>query len=281
MPPESLKLQKSKAWMSKDISEAYFNQINSQENYQQLITKNFLSGLSELHDPSTSKVLDLGCGTGTLLLNLLREGYTVDGVDISSEMVSKIRRGISENETRLYIGDIFDLSNLPYENYDLVCSRWVIGHFSNWPVILTKVFRILKPSGHFVFDITSSQNYKLALKLTRFRYEGYPFDDRPEYASVGRFYASTCRTELRQKASDAGFQVKEVRPLTLFCDNPLLLAFNDSSNLVAYTKTKQAVETLYKRKLPKIFLEWFEKKITPKLPIYMANSLRVVLQKIK
>jgi SAM-dependent methyltransferase len=37
--------------------------------------------------------LDLGCGTGRLLLPLLAEGFDVDGTDISPDMIDRVREG--------------------------------------------------------------------------------------------------------------------------------------------------------------------------------------------
>jgi ubiquinone/menaquinone biosynthesis C-methylase UbiE len=41
--------------------------------------------------PAPARVADLGCGTGTLALLLAEEGYVVDGVDFSREMVRLAR----------------------------------------------------------------------------------------------------------------------------------------------------------------------------------------------
>ena len=47
--------------------------------------------------PIPARVADLGCGTGTLSLLLAEDGYAVDGVDFSPEMVRRARRAYFAN----------------------------------------------------------------------------------------------------------------------------------------------------------------------------------------
>lgn len=44
----------------------------------------------------THRILDLACGTGNMLMALLRRGYSVCGVDLSSDMLSEAQRKASE-----------------------------------------------------------------------------------------------------------------------------------------------------------------------------------------
>ncbi len=45
--------------------------------------------------PAPARVADLGCGTATLSLLLAEEGYAVDGVDFSPEMVRRARAKVA------------------------------------------------------------------------------------------------------------------------------------------------------------------------------------------
>src|SRR5215472_4182512 len=49
-------------------------------------------------------VLDLGCGTGRILMPLLAEGFDVDGSDISADMIALERRLTLEMRARLWRG---------------------------------------------------------------------------------------------------------------------------------------------------------------------------------
>ena len=53
------------------------------------IDKSFYKGILE---KAGSKALELGCGAGRLLLTFLQEGFDVQGVDISGDMLSVCRQ---------------------------------------------------------------------------------------------------------------------------------------------------------------------------------------------
>ncbi len=46
---------------------------------------------SEINHDRTTRILDLGCGTGRHAIELARRGYTVVGVDLSESMLNKAR----------------------------------------------------------------------------------------------------------------------------------------------------------------------------------------------
>lgn len=57
-------------------------------------------------------VLDLGCGTGRLLVPLVAEGFDVDGVDVSSDMITaaQVKLGGSNAMGRLHVQQLHELS---------------------------------------------------------------------------------------------------------------------------------------------------------------------------
>jgi len=90
--------------------------------------------------PAPARVADLGCGTGTLARLLVDEGYAVDGLDISPEMVRRARSKVPEAEFRL--GDAA-APGLEAAAYDVVMSRHVlwampdpVSAFASWVELL-------------------------------------------------------------------------------------------------------------------------------------------------
>ena len=67
-------------------------------------------------------ILELGCGTGRLLLPLIKQGYAVDGVDIASDMLALCRdKALQQNlDPTLFQQKIEELA-LP-KKYDLIFS---------------------------------------------------------------------------------------------------------------------------------------------------------------
>jgi trans-aconitate methyltransferase len=70
-----------------------------------------------------ARVADLGCGTGTLTRLLTDEGYTVDGLDFSPEMIRRARTKVPE--AQFVVGDAANPALEP-NGYDVVLSRHVL-----------------------------------------------------------------------------------------------------------------------------------------------------------
>jgi SAM-dependent methyltransferase len=104
--------------------------------------------LSEL--PRSSRVADLGCGSGVFTELLRREGYASVGLDISPRLVALGRSKYPGLE--LIEGDA---ENLPFdsESLDGVLLSGLVHHFPDPRQLIAEVRRVLKHGGRFVsFD---------------------------------------------------------------------------------------------------------------------------------
>ena len=108
------------------------------------------------HHPRARTLLDLACGTGSILAHLARR-YEVAGLDLSPVLLAMARKKLPR--TPLYEGDMksFDLGG----SFDaVVCLLDSINHlrkFSDWQRVFVRVHRHLNPSGIFVFDINTER----------------------------------------------------------------------------------------------------------------------------
>ena len=92
--------------------------------------------------PAPARVADLGCGTGTLSVLLAEEGYAVDGLDVSPEMVSRARAKaeVADVAVDLRVGDA-NVPDLDPAAYDVVLSRHVLWAMDDPAAALRAVAR--------------------------------------------------------------------------------------------------------------------------------------------
>ncbi len=114
-------------------------------------------------------VLELGCGTGRILLPIARTGATVDGLDGSQHMLARCRAKLAEESAELrsrvtlHKGDAraFDLG----KTFSLVIAPFRI--FQHLITIdeqlscLEGVTRHLQPGGRFIFDVFNPHFHRM------------------------------------------------------------------------------------------------------------------------
>ncbi|MDR2893610.1 MAG: metalloregulator ArsR/SmtB family transcription factor [Deltaproteobacteria bacterium] len=97
--------------------------------------------------------VDLGCGTGLMLEQLMRRAQNVVGVDGSASMLELARRRFVECAERVSLR-IGDLEHLPLRDgeADFVCVNLVLHHLSHPRNVLEEGKRVLKPGGVLVLS---------------------------------------------------------------------------------------------------------------------------------
>ncbi len=98
--------------------------------------------------PPPARVADLGCGTGTLALLLAEEGYAVDGVDFSPEMV-RLARAKAGHAATFHEADAA-APPLEAASYDVVLSRHVLWAMPSPAAALDRWIALLRPEGRLL-----------------------------------------------------------------------------------------------------------------------------------
>jgi ubiquinone/menaquinone biosynthesis C-methylase UbiE len=112
--------------------------------------------LIELAEPAPGeKVLDVGCGTGTLALAIKRQVGTgeVHGIDASPEMIQFAKEKSTKNGSDIdFQVALIEAIPFPDASFDLVTSSLMLHHLPD--VVKAKGFleirRVLKPGGRFM-----------------------------------------------------------------------------------------------------------------------------------
>ena len=112
-----------------------------------------LARLREQLRPS-SRVLELGCGTGNFITSLRNEvGCDCVGIDPSAEMLEQLRARSSDVTL---LQNSAERLELPAESFDLVYSVDVIHHVEGLAAAFDEAARVLRPGGR-VATITDSE----------------------------------------------------------------------------------------------------------------------------
>ena len=123
----------------------------------------FLEKIIKKYKMKNPKILDLGCGGGLHIKNLLKKGYNIQGIDVSKEQIKKARLNIKSNEVKLFLGNIKKI-NLK-KKYDFVYSIQYALNYSlkNEDMLKTlkNINRHMKPHAILVFELMNPYRYLL------------------------------------------------------------------------------------------------------------------------
>ena len=131
--------------------------------------KAVLESLLRRYVTPETRILDLGCGTGTNLGRLLRLGlpfgrYT--GVDFSSSMLALARKRFGDTPGVTFLeADATTLEDNG-ERYDAIVGTWLLDHLSEPVSFVNGIQRFLAPGGHLLLMFYSRPRWFLRLWLS-------------------------------------------------------------------------------------------------------------------
>jgi SAM-dependent methyltransferase len=121
---------------------------------------NYLGGKTHI------RVLDVGCGFGSFLIEAKNYGWDVMGIDISDNL----RKYLEQQGVPLFCGVLAD-AKLPDSSFDVVRASHLIEHLSDPYELVKEAWRILKPDGIMVLELPNSLG--LIPKIKRFAFIKY------------------------------------------------------------------------------------------------------------
>jgi len=106
----------------------------------------------------TAKIMDLGCGPGSIVWWLRDRGYgNVAGIDISQEQVD-VARGLGLDS--IVQGDIFEFLSMEGAEYDVIFARDVLEHLDKESAFqFVKLSKArLKPGGRLILQVPNAES---------------------------------------------------------------------------------------------------------------------------
>jgi SAM-dependent methyltransferase len=129
-------------WRDPHFIDLYLGKINRE--YLELLHKYCGTGKS---------ILDVGCGAGYMSLELARNGYHVDAIDISDRCIEEARAVLASNPYQEGFGSLrYHVMPLQEASggYDVVLFSVSLHHMTDLDGALLKARELLKPGGHLL-----------------------------------------------------------------------------------------------------------------------------------
>jgi cyclopropane fatty-acyl-phospholipid synthase-like methyltransferase len=203
MIDEDLKKQQElydKGWSS-ELAAGKEQRGNLQTNLEFLAQTNLLK--------PNDRILEIGCGIGTIVFELNKQGYDITGTDISREAIDYGLKKYGDIRLEVKAAEALGYED---ESFDVVLSFDVFEHIAKIDKHISEVSRVLRRDGLYLFQTPNKYSnvifetlYHKSLKWRR---------AHPSLHTPGR---------LKRRLSGHGFEIKFVKmnPVNEFTLNKL------------------------------------------------------------
>ena len=152
------------------------------------------------------KLVDLGCGTGTLLKLAELEGYRVTGVDYNPISLKKAETFYGLQDLRQ--DTLEDFLAASDEQFDIAWLFSVLEHVGNPAQLVAQIYQRIVPGGYFVCTVPSHERTPQIFDPI--------LDTPPHHLTLwSKDALNTCLV-------DSGFEVKQIIPSPLLPEHLLL-----------------------------------------------------------
>lgn len=177
--------------LQKKITQSFFNQVakewfertyDPQDNYLKFPVNRLrkdvaLMEIGKLNlGPKIKRAMDIGCGTGQLVVDLLARGFEAYGIDVAEKMIQEANKGLVKSKVEKFnqkeifkVADIEELGLAP-ERYNLVTALGLLEYLDTDEELFQVLKNIVVPKGYALvecrnkfFNLFSGNSYTLSL----------------------------------------------------------------------------------------------------------------------
>ena len=150
-------------------------------------------------------VLDFGCGTGTMTVEIARHVKEIHAIDISSKMLEYAKQNVIERHIENVNFIQATLFDTPYEkeSFDVILAFGILHLLKDNRQIIQKIGELLKPGG-LLISSTPCLAEKMTL-LTKFQF--YPFLLLSKTGLINQYLKRFKITELDNLISAGNLQI--------------------------------------------------------------------------
>lgn len=132
--------------------------------------------LELIGEPTGRSILDAGCGSGALSVELRERGALIAGFDASTAMVEIARQRLGD-DADLRVADLGQ--PLPYADaaFDDVVASLVLHYLRDWRAPLAELRRVLRPGGRLILSVNHPFIFPLTVEgATYFPIAEFPME---------------------------------------------------------------------------------------------------------
>lgn len=117
------------------------------------------------------RVLDVGCGNGSMLFRLTYKYSKLYGIDITSSRLEDARKTVAEkysdlpNKFYFYEGDLDRTMEFESDYFDTIICLATLEHVYDTYTLVKEIYRILKPGGDIIVEVPNIAYFKYRIKL--------------------------------------------------------------------------------------------------------------------
>ena len=140
-------------------SKDYFDEVESKK----FFVEPHIIEFTEFEKWEGKKVLEIGCGIGTVAVNFAKNGAHYTGIELSSKSLELTKKRFKEYslEGKFYEGNAEEIENfLPIEKFDLIYSFGVIHHSPNPEKIINSLNKYMHENSEIRVMLYSKKSWK-------------------------------------------------------------------------------------------------------------------------
>ncbi|CUS99949.1 class I SAM-dependent DNA methyltransferase [Candidatus Chrysopegis kryptomonas] len=217
----------------------------------------YITKLMKNFQPKAKRILDLACGTGTMILLLKKQGFEVDGVDSSAQMIEKAKMKVKSDDVKFFVSDMLDFKT--DKKYDVALCLYdsvnYLPRIENFYKLFENVWGSLDDQGIFIFDISTEYNsiqnailMNLSEKHRNFKYVRRSYYLRDERKHINEFEIEINGEKFFERHVQQIYKISEIEDAIKNSGCFEMLACFDDFSFVQASEFSERVHFVLKKK---------------------------------